>query len=57
MALVRKRTIPIGRPPLVGEVVPTFADRRCRVFSATDPHGRILGFLDRNRYYSIQVAP
>jgi hypothetical protein len=21
------------------------------VVSATDPHGRILGFLDRNRYY------
>jgi hypothetical protein len=27
MALVRKRTIPTERPPLVGEVVPTFADR------------------------------
>jgi hypothetical protein len=26
--------------------VPTFADRGCRVVSATDPHGRILGFLD-----------
>jgi hypothetical protein len=26
--------------------VPIFADRGCRVFSATDPHGRILGFLD-----------
>jgi hypothetical protein len=27
------------------------ADRGCCVVSATDPHGRILGFLDRNRYY------
>jgi hypothetical protein len=36
---------------------PTFADRGCRVVSATDPHGRILGFLDRSRYYFFQVAP
>jgi hypothetical protein len=26
--------------------VPTLADRGCRVVSATDPHGRNLGFLD-----------
>jgi hypothetical protein len=32
--------IPIERPPLVGEVVPTFADRGRRVVSATDSHGR-----------------
>jgi hypothetical protein len=37
--LVRKRTIPTERPPLVGEVVPTFADIGCRMVSATDPHG------------------
>jgi hypothetical protein len=29
------------------KLVPTFADRGCRVVSATDPHDRILGFLDR----------
>jgi hypothetical protein len=48
VALVRKGTIP--RPSdrrLSAKVVPTFADRGCRVVSATDPHGRILGFLDR----------
>jgi hypothetical protein len=28
------------RPPLVGEVAPTFADRGCCVVSATDSHGR-----------------
>jgi hypothetical protein len=28
-----------------------------RVVSTTDPHGRILGFLDRSRYYFFQVAP
>jgi hypothetical protein len=28
VALVRERTMPTERPPLVGEVVPTFADRR-----------------------------
>jgi hypothetical protein len=53
MALVRKRTIPTERPPLVGEV----SVCGCRVVSATDPHGRILGFLDRSRYYLFQVAP
>jgi hypothetical protein len=39
------------------KLVPTFADRGCRVVSATDLHGRILGFLDRSRYYFFQVAP
>jgi hypothetical protein len=29
----------------------------CRVVSATDPHGRIVGFLDQSRYYCFQVAP
>jgi hypothetical protein len=36
--------------------VPTFAERGCRVVSATDPHGRILGFIDRSRYYFFQAA-
>jgi hypothetical protein len=42
---------------LSAKLVPTFADRGCRLVSATDPHGRILGFLDRSRYYFFQVAP
>jgi hypothetical protein len=29
----------------------------CRVVSATDPRGRILGFIDRSRYYFFQAAP
>jgi hypothetical protein len=29
------------------KLVPTFADRGCRVISVTDPYGRILGFIDR----------
>jgi hypothetical protein len=29
---------------LSAELVPTFADRGCRVVSAADPHGRIVGF-------------
>jgi hypothetical protein len=37
--------------------MPTFADRECRVVSATDTHGRIIGFLKRNCYYFFQVAP
>jgi hypothetical protein len=44
--------MPTERPPLLSEVVPTFADRACCVVSATDPPGRILGFLDRSRCYS-----
>jgi hypothetical protein len=40
VALVHERTIPTERPPLVGEVVPTFADREYCVVSATDSHRR-----------------
>jgi hypothetical protein len=32
---------------LSAKLVPTFADRGCRVVSAADPYGRNLGFLDR----------
>jgi hypothetical protein len=42
---------------LSAKLVPTFADRECRVVSATDSHGRILGFLDRSRYFPTHVAP
>jgi hypothetical protein len=35
-------------------LVPTFADRGCRVISATGPYCCILGFLDRSRYFSIK---
>jgi hypothetical protein len=38
-ALVRQRTIPTERPPLVGEVSANLADRGCRAVSATNPHG------------------
>jgi hypothetical protein len=40
--LVRKGTIPTERPPrhVSAKLVPTFADRRCRVVRATDPHDR-----------------
>jgi hypothetical protein len=31
-----------------------FEDRMCRAVKVTDPLGRILGFLDRNRYYFFQ---
>jgi hypothetical protein len=30
------------------------ADRGCHVVSVKDPYGRILGFLDRSRYFSIK---
>jgi hypothetical protein len=31
-----------------------FADRGCHVVSVTDPHGRILGFIDMRSYFSIK---
>jgi hypothetical protein len=37
--------------------MPTFADKGCRVVSAADPYGRILGCLDRSRYFFFLVAP
>jgi hypothetical protein len=42
---------------MAAKLVPTFADRGYRVVSATDPHGCILSFPDRSRYYFFQVAP
>jgi hypothetical protein len=45
------------RPQLVGKLVPTFVDRVCHVVSVTDPYGRIIGFLGRNRYFFFQAAP
>jgi hypothetical protein len=33
------------------------ADIGCHVVTGTDPYGRILGFLDRSRFFFIQVAP
>jgi hypothetical protein len=42
---------------LLAKLVPTFADRGCRVVSAMDPHSHIVGFLDQSRYYFPQVAP
>jgi hypothetical protein len=55
MVSVRERTIPNERQPLVGEVIAScFAERGCHVVSVTDPYGRILGFLDRSRYFSIK---
>jgi hypothetical protein len=44
------------RPSLVGEVVPTFADKEWHVVSTTDPYGRNLTFLDWSHYF-FQIAP
>jgi hypothetical protein len=41
---------------LSAKLVPTFADRGCHVLSTKDPYGRILGFVDRSRYFFFQVA-
>jgi hypothetical protein len=45
VALVCKRTMPTERPPLVGEVVPTFADSGC-AWSAQRIQLNILLFLN-----------
>jgi hypothetical protein len=39
------------------KLVPTFADRGCRMVSAMDPHSRILSSLDRSCNYFFQLAP
>jgi hypothetical protein len=39
---------------LSAKLVPTFADRGRHVVSVTDTYGRILGFLDRSRYFSFK---
>jgi hypothetical protein len=39
---------------LLAKWLPTFADRGCHVVRVTNPHGRILDFLDRSRYFSIK---
>jgi hypothetical protein len=55
MASVRKRTIPTERPPLVSEVSDNFLRIECSTWSTW--RIPILGFLDRSRYYFLQVAP
>jgi hypothetical protein len=42
---------------LSAKLVPTFSDRECHVVSVMDPSGRIFGFLDRSRYFFLEVAP
>jgi hypothetical protein len=55
MVWVRERTIPTERPPLVGEVIANFFRIEGATWSAWRIlYGRILGFLDRSRYYSIK---
>jgi hypothetical protein len=54
MVWVRERTIPTERRRFLAKWLPTFADKGCHVVSVTGPYGRILGFLDRIRYFSIK---
>jgi hypothetical protein len=42
---------------LSAKLVPTFADKGCRMVSTTDPYGRNLGLLDQSRYFFFLVAP
>jgi hypothetical protein len=42
---------------LSAKLMPTFADRGCHVVSVTEPHSRIVAFLDRSRYFFFRAAP
>jgi hypothetical protein len=56
--LVRKRTIPTERRPLVGEVSANFLRIEGVAWSVQQiPTVINIGFLDRSRYFSIQVDP
>jgi hypothetical protein len=58
VALVGERTIPTERPPLVGVVSANFLRIECVAWSAQRiPTVVNLGFLDRSRYFFLQVAP
>jgi hypothetical protein len=57
VALACERSIPSERSHLSAKLVSNISDRGCRLVSATDPHGRILCFLDRCRYCLFQIAP
>jgi hypothetical protein len=58
-----KKTKPRGLSPWENyiaacrRVSAKFSNRECHVVSVTDPYSRILGFLDRSRYFFFQVAP
>jgi hypothetical protein len=54
MVWVRERTTQTERPPLVGEVIANFCGQRVPRGQRDGSHGRILGFLDRSRYFSIK---
>jgi YD repeat-containing protein len=36
---------------LSAKLMPTFAEKGCRVVSVTDPYGRILGYTYNSNYY------
>jgi hypothetical protein len=57
VALVREQTMPTERPPLVGEVVPTFGQEGVAWSGQRIPTVANLGFLDRSRYLFFQLAP
>jgi hypothetical protein len=49
--------MPTERTPLVGEVIPTLADRRCHMVSVTDPYGRIFDFIDLEPLLFLSSSP
>jgi hypothetical protein len=49
--------MPTERPSVVGKVSPNFWGQSVSRGQCKDPYGRILGFLDRSRYFFLQAAP
>jgi hypothetical protein len=56
VVVVRKRTIPTERPPLVDEVSANLRVEGVAWSAQRIPTAVNLGFLDRSRYFFIQVA-
>jgi hypothetical protein len=55
VALVRKQTIPTKQPPLIGELSANFCGLEGVTWSMQQiPTAKIIGFLDRSRYFSIK---
>jgi hypothetical protein len=57
VAWVRERTIPTEQLPLVGEVSANLRIEGATWSAWKISYGRILGFLNRSRYFFFQVAP
>jgi hypothetical protein len=56
VAWVREQTISTEQQLLGGEVSANFYGQKVSRGQSNGPHGRVLGFLDRNLYFIFQVT-